>query len=134
MRHLAIIIAACLLTSPAWANRFIPGSYTLLLFNGPGQVQNQKLCFQFEKTGKVLFRNSGTWTGSPGWQGNYAFSSKYLRGYGTFPQKNGKIGVFNFFFDVDTGFGGYDQWDANLNPIADGRLALEIGQNCFDRQ
>ena len=134
MRLTAFVIAACLLAAPAWAHHFVAGQYTLLLFNGPEQVQTQRLCIQFDRTGKVLFRNSGTWAGSAGavgWQGNYTFSSKYLRGYGTFPRKDGKTGVFNFFFDVDTGFGGFDQWGGNLKPIADGRLALEFGWSCF---
>ena len=75
--------------------------------------------------------NSGTWTAQHGGQGNYTFSSKYLRGYGTLPTGDGKTAVFNFFFDVDTGYGGFDEWRNNLKPVADGRFALDLGWNCF---
>src|SRR5262249_10811004 len=107
IRLIAIAAVVGLLASPASPNTSQPGQHTMLLFNGH-QRRPEKIGVEFDEPGQVVFRNRGTWAahgGALGGEGNYAFSSKYLRGYGTIPTENGKTAVFNFFFDVDTGYG-----------------------------
>jgi hypothetical protein len=130
----AVAIAVVSL-APASAMPF-SGPYVVTLYNGPDQTKTAEVCLQFVPTGGTLFRNSGTWSSSgqqAQWSGNYAVSNKLLRAYGTYSNGQGGINVINFFLDLRDGEGGFDQWIASLapiQPIADGRIAMDRVTHC----
>jgi hypothetical protein len=128
---LPALASAILFASPALA--LFGGNYTLTYYDGRHHKQGGSVCLSFTQTSNVFFfRDSGTWN-SPdfdGWGGNFIVDGKYLRFYGTYPDSTGGYGVTNFYYRLDTGRGGFDQWTFSPAPIqalGDGLITLVSG-------
>jgi hypothetical protein len=130
---LPALFVAALSSAPVFAESFKPGEYTLTLYSGPTQEKVGEVCLRFVRTGETLFRDSGAWSSvdqQADWSGNYAVSGNLLRVYGTYPDGSGGMTAIDFFMDQRNGEGGFDQWTVSLapiQPIADGRIALDVG-------
>ena len=74
---LGLLLASSCLLTPAARAQSVPafgGSYKITGFFEPGLSGSYTYCFNFVKTGSVLFPNSGTWTVPSypyGWKGTW---------------------------------------------------------------
>jgi hypothetical protein len=74
---LGLLAGACLLAPTAKAQSVVPsfgGSYSITGYFEPALTGSYTWCFNFVKTGSVLFANSGTWSVPSyayGWKGTW---------------------------------------------------------------
>jgi hypothetical protein len=71
---LLVLVLGCLLTPAANASATFSGSWNITGYFEPGLTSPYTWCFDFTKTGGVLFPNSGTWnvpSYSLGWSGTW---------------------------------------------------------------
>ena len=85
---------------------------------------------EFTRTGGVGgFRASGTWVrlDSHNDHGNWVYDSGFLRFYGVSGVRGNENEVTNYYVDLSTGQGGFDEWyfgKPPLNGVGDGMVTL----------